>query len=197
LSGPGPYNGFEFEARLACFPIDDQAPRHFVPIGKLPCIFTRSTDGERRFSINVETGLFWSKDNPLDYGRALSEDEKRVKLVPLQAMVYWQPTRGVELGTGAGVFFFWSRQGLFDAFQRFGIEPMRVDVRPFDILIKDGRETWHARVFRSMTFRQSMVYFPKGFDAADFGSSVDSFRTPREVLLSMSMVFDMEAFFTK
>jgi hypothetical protein len=201
LSGPGPYNGVQVEARVICFvPVDGPEPTEKMLVGKSPCLLVRESPKRRsRVSINFEAGMLWAKDNPIEYGAPLDQDQKRVRLFPLQGMLYWEARRGIELGTGGGIFFFSNKHGLFDTFHRFVIEPYRVDVRPFDILINDqarrARIGW--RLARTITLRQSMVFIPKGFDAADFGSSLDPFESAREVLPSMSMVIDMGAFFSR
>jgi hypothetical protein len=203
LSGPGPWNGVQLEARVLCFvpETEEETARWQRTIGgKTPCLFVdESPERRSRVSINFEFGMLWAKDNPIEYGEALDQDQKRVRLFPMQGMLYWEARRGIELGTGGGIFFFSSKHGLFDNFHRIVLEPMRVDVRPFDILIRDQgrRDKLHWKLARTLTFRQSMIFIPKGFDAADFGSQVDPFDSPREVLPSMSMIVDLGAFFSK
>jgi hypothetical protein len=210
LSGPGPFKGWVIEGRVVCWgappkpepgaPKPTEAEEPVAGIGgKLPCLVRRIPENSRRrYSLNVEAGKLWAKDNHLEYNRELTEDERRVKLTPVQVTFYWQPLRGLELGHGAGVFFFYGNDGLFERFTRFVIEPLRVDLRPFDLAIRDpqSRDRLSSKLLRMITLRQSVVLLPKGFTAADFNAT-GSFRTEREVLPSYSLLFDIEPLFTK
>ena len=152
----------------------------------------------RGVSLNVEAGMLWAKDNHLPYTGDLDEDQRRVKLTPVQVTFYWQPLRGLEIGHGAGVFFFYSRHDLFDRFSRITIEPLRLDIRPFDLALRDdiSRSKLSSKLLRMITLRQSVVILPKGVTAADF-NALGSFRTEREVLPSYSLLLDIEPLFTK
>jgi hypothetical protein len=197
LSGPGPFIGFQVEGRVVCWGAPE-SDEEMVGV-KLPCLIKRGPkDTPRRTSLNVEAGVFWARDNELPYNRDLDEDERRVMLTPLQVTFYWQPLRGLELGHGAGLFFFYSKRDLFDRFTRFALEPLRVDIRPFDLAMRDParRDKLSARLLRMITLRQSIVILPKGVTAADFGA-LGSFRTSREILPSYSLLLDIEPLFTK
>ena len=123
----------------------------------------------------------------------MTQQGQPVDLVPIEAIFYWQPRLGVELGTGGGVFVFTSPD-----FRDFGvpvIEPLRVDVRPFDLAFHPGATGRFKNFLRMLTIRQAIVWLPKRIDAVRFGapSALNSFSERHEMLPSIDLVIDFGA----
>jgi hypothetical protein len=216
LSGPGPFKGPTAEFRGHCWghrkiaddtPVRTEDTSAAELIGgilqavttlssvKMACINKTPPDSYHRFSVNIESGFLRAKKNPILY----TDGPRRVDLVPIEAFFYWQPTLGLEIGTGGGMFFFFPKDR--SVLPTVVIEPMRVDIRPFDVLwakrTKD-RMSGFSRVLRGVTFRQSFVYFPERLTAADFGGGPgNTFSVKGDVVKSLEFVFDVMPYFRK
>jgi hypothetical protein len=214
LSGPGPFWGATAELRLGCWKGEEYYPgssvfrtavapdtaaektARWLSI-KTQCLTGLSHGKYPRVSFNVESGILWThkSDNPILYDDG---QKHRAYLVPIEAFVYWQPTLGLEVGAGGGMFIFWTSQG-GDA--RPVIEPMRVDIRPFDAFVakrKDRLTPRKWRFLRSLTFRQSLVFLPGKLDADTFGGGAgNTFKESNELLKSFEFVIDFAPFLRK
>jgi hypothetical protein len=213
LSGPGPFVGGSIELRVKCWKDKNIIEQHelaalsdekrkkwadMLALGlKSGCPGEHKRNTYQQFSLNVETGYLHAKerDNPITY----DDGQKRgVNLVPVEVFVYWQPTLGLELGTGGGFFLFF-KKGLYYS-PVFVLEPMRVDIRPLDVLLakKVDKVSFGWNTLRALTFRQSFIYFPNRMTAADFaGGANNTFDERGEVVKSFAVLFDLEPFFRK
>jgi hypothetical protein len=206
LSGPGPFNGLEWEWRVFCLSEpdrDSQTPaaadrgdglsRALQILGP-GCLFHPVPLNEvRRASFNVSFGVLNARHNDLRYTNlfpaGILPPSRDVKLTTLEPTFWWRPLKTVEVGTGAG--FLWFSGEAFDWFQRGFLEPFRLDVRPV-ALIGDVTGRGHAEWTEAFSFRASLVITPAGFRAENFGAIPGTFQTAREVLPSFSVYFDIE-----
>ena len=217
LSGPGPFFGATVEFRALCWQNEEvyagaaardqpepEGRSHIAGrslaalVGlKTQCLRNAQAGTYPHISLNFESGYLQAKpaNNPILYDDG---QPRRVHLVPIEAIVYWQPVLGLEVGVGAGMFVFSTSAGSFVAPV---IEPMRVDIRPFDAFLpkrKDRMTGFGWRVARSITFRQSFVMFPREMDAADFGGGAgNTFSERGEIIKSFEFVIDFAPLFRK
>jgi hypothetical protein len=212
LSGPGPFKGATLEFRVKCwrsedlFPPEKPEPEKPEPVvrslGVAGAIKTQCLSGARagkypRVSLNVEAGYLSTSpaNNPILYD---DDQPRRVTLYPIEAIVYWQPVLGLEIGAGGGVFIFSNPRATFATPI---IEPMRVDIRPFDAFLPkraDRMSGFWWRSLRALGLRQSFVFLPKEIDAADFGGGAgNTFREKGEIIKSFEIVIDFFPIFRK
>lgn len=215
LSGPGPFNGFELEARLYCFPDREAgaltraaaASKAAGPEKKkyggferflgaqLPCFNPSSLEGPRKASINLTGSYNWAKDSNLDYGDGR---DHKVHYIELRPSVWVRPARSIDVG--AGVSWLWFRGDRFESFSRIAIEPVMVDIKPFalwhdlrrgnkPIANPDGPDA-EADLF--LTFRTGVMLMPKGFTGRDFGAPQDPFAVGHEWLPTFSVLIDLD-----
>jgi hypothetical protein len=150
------------------------------------CVFKRVPRQYRRVaSVNLHFGLFWDKSegNRLKY-KDSSFDEK-VRLTTLEPSFWYRPHRSLEVGFGGGVL--WSSGPGFDAFHRFYLKPLQVDVKPISLL-RRGKAYGSRDEFLSV--RVGVIVVPEGFDSADFGA-LPGFKTDREFLKTVSIAIDL------
>jgi hypothetical protein len=144
-------------------------------------------------SLNFRTAFLWSIHNRLEYEKA----PPRVFLwqPELSFSVFVDQRKSVELMTGAGLSRA-SGEG-FDPFWRFYWKPIGLTVTPVPLVrtgpngtVKDG---FWDRTARSFSISSSIVYMPKGFEAADFGAR-GPFKIERELVGTVALVFDLSRF---
>jgi hypothetical protein len=200
LSGPGPFwIGASAEFRVKCWPAPlppskTQGAEAAVIGFKFPCPEEIKTNEYPRFTLTVEGGALYTPHNPIRYVRNGSlVDGEGVWLVPAQAMFYWQPVLGLELGTGGGVFVFEGSQ--FRAFGVPAIEPVRVDVRPWDMARDPADVSRSTNILRMVTLRAGLVFLPTRITAVRFGGSEadNALNEPHELLFSFGVVIDYGA----
>lgn len=152
-------------------------------------------------SVNVGFGLYKSKDNPLFTGETTVIDGETVstvvRLSTIDLTTWWRPFRSLELGTGGGVM--WIGGDAFEPFRRVYLRPGIVDIKPIaaihDLDRSRTRRPWGSKD-ELVTVRLGLHVIPKGFTAADFGSTAD-WRVAREVNWTASVFFDLEPLFRK
>lgn len=199
LSGPGPFIGLSPEFRVKCWgpsPVTKTEPyRAGGATLKFPCPNTPEADTYFQFSFNIQTGILWGQKNPVEYDEELTDAEKKVMLFPVEAIVYWQPKLGVELGAGAGIFIFKNSQRFPTLFVPV-IEPLRVDVRPFDLMLGPHQQKFGHKLLRSITARYGLLVFPQKLDGTHFGGRAGARFTP-EAVNSYEIAIDLEPFVRK
>lgn len=166
LSGPGPFNGIEIEARLYCFPDrvqrsvatpaqtmdangqaggssvleagkrEARAPRRAFLAAQLPCLNKSSREGPRKASVNLTTSYNWARNSNQIY--ADGRDHK-VHYIEVRPSVWVRPARSIDVGTGVSWLLF--RGDRFDSFSRIAFEPVMVDIKPFALLNDLRRRT--------------------------------------------------------
>jgi hypothetical protein len=192
-SGPGPYNGLEIDWRVVCFSsspsvsaadaarrqdssadIDGQAMRTLEALIGSRC-FAGPTD-KRQASFNVAFGLFEADDNNLQYATSMDTDVNMTKVEP--SFVWRAHPKVLDIGVGAGLFVF--NGPAFKTFSRFFIEPIRVDLRPFN------KKYWDSIVFKA-----GVIIVPVGADARDFGAVPGTYHRDREFLWTVGVGVDL------
>lgn len=164
---------------------------------KTQCLSGAKAGKYPHVSLDFEVGYLSTKpaNNPIRYDDG---QPRRVRLIPIEAILYWQPVLGVEIGAGGGAFIFSTSRATFATPV---IEPMRVDIRPFDALLpkrKDRMSGFWWRGLRSLGFRQSFVFLPREITAEDFGGGADNtFRERGEIIKSFEIVIDFFPIFRK
>jgi hypothetical protein len=215
LSGPGPFKGVTPEFRLTCWgaaplpyrgpddPVQDKNKDKQVEritgafTAKFPCPQDPGPDRFFRFSLNMQVGVMWGKHNPIQYPGDLTEPQKQVMLFPIESLVYWQPILGLEIGAGGGLFVFQNSQ-LFPTLFVPVIDPIRIDVRPFDLLLDPKENSVPRKLLRTITLRYGLVAIPQKLDATYFGGSPsDPFTPRRELLHSVEFAIDIEPLLRK
>jgi hypothetical protein len=195
LSGPGFFLGVETEFRLACFGGAQPSPAataagQATEAGALrafksECLAGRK-DQRHLFSVNPVIGYAVASNNSLPYQDARAN--RRVEVLTAgAALAYAVPGgRGTELRVSTEWNLFYG--GAYDSFSRVSFTPA-IDVKPFRwgrAENREGNPGWADVV----AFRVGAIYYPKGFDATDFGALPGSFHTDHELLTSISLVLD-------
>lgn len=207
LSGPGPFKGIAPEFRVKCWgatPLPDDAPKDErveriagVFTAKLPCPTPPEPGTYYEFSLNLQVGILWSRDNPIEYAQDLPASQKKVMLFPVESVLYWQPALGFEMGAGGGLFIFQNSR-LFATQYVPVIDLFRLDVRPFDMVFHPKKNNLTRKLLRTLTFRYGIVFIPQKLDATYFGGSPgDPFTPRRELLRSYEVVVDIEPLLRK
>jgi hypothetical protein len=212
LSGPGPFNSLKKlppgEFRLGCWKNQDyydgsstfattpSTANHFqkmafVPMLHMPCMRGGKPGKFSRVSLNVEWSYLRTAGGD---GKVVYDDQKQrpEELFALEAFLVWQPVLGLEVGAGMGAFRFYTEK---DGVWRLGMEPMRVDLRPFDAFLPKTRKYMDPvfwRIVRSFGVRQSFVFLPGTLKASDFGGS-SGFSADNDYLKSIELIFDCSA----
>jgi hypothetical protein len=216
LSGPGPFGGPVLEVRAHCWDGKDLYPG-------VATATTDRTSGQKKadavasfftvkthcLSGDVKSGQFAKVSLNFEFGRLEADPSKnqlvyddgqprRVVLYPVEAMVYWQPALGLEVGAGGGVFVFSTSR---NTFARPVFEPMRLDIRPLDAFLPKSKKWMDPkllRFLRSIAFRQSFLIFPKNMNARDFGASASNdFNESYDIVKSFELIFDCSALFRR
>jgi hypothetical protein len=211
LSGPGGFNGYEIDVRLYCFnePADPTLPaveetkdparraKAFAAGVIVPgCVFNHvPLRNVRRASINLGASYLYANHSHLQYA---NDESHAVQVMTLRPTAWIRPARSVEVGAGVALYRF-TGPG-FEPIERFVIEPLLIDVKPF-ALLRDAISHRHDAEVREfpdsqwdlfLSVRLGIVYSPKGFDATDFGAIPGTFHTNREVLPTASILLDLD-----
>jgi hypothetical protein len=190
LSGPGPFNGWNIEWRVVCFP-DKSSPKPADQAASTPrfvtipgCLFNPlGTDERRRGSINIAFGILEAEENNLRYADPAQDDE--VTLTSVKSSLWWSPVRYIELGMSGGIF--WFGGPAFESFWRVYFEPLQVDVKPLPWLLRSSKKSLEI-----LSFRAGLVLIPRGFRAEDFGALPGTFKSSREVIPTVTFILDLD-----
>ena len=206
LSGPGPFWGNVFDARVLCIGAPgatDQTSTSDPPLGKkltyeladrvwltgAGChLLSRDA---MRLEVGVDFGFLKSSSNVLDYGNhpGLTDDDKDVGLRTFMVTADIRVNRLVDVGAGLGRASFRSPDSnLFSSFSRTVSQPLRVTVRPLGFL-SDSRRT------EAFVLRFDATKFHGTFTAEDFGATPGTFNEPGEITWAWSFRVDPFALF--
>lgn len=206
-SGPGPFVGYGWEWRLACWtehePNAEDDKKRIIGVVGPGCFLTPgAVDPKKRriASLNMGFGLYKSKENPLFDGDTTVVGERQfstaVRLSTIELTAWWRPYRSLELGTGGGVM--WIGGETFEPLRRVYFRPGVVAFKPIAALRDVDRSK--TRPWGSMdeivTLRLGLHVIPVGFTSADFGST-SGWRVAREVNWTGAIFFDLEPLFRK
>lgn len=204
LSGPGPFRGHVFDARLLCIAAakhTDQRDRDTIggrvtselgdrawvtPVG---CHFLGRDD--QRVEFGVDFGFLGSTANVLDYSQRgpLSEDDTKVNVRTFMVTADLRVNRVVDVGAAIGrASFNPERDDLFDGFSRTVLQPIRVTTRPLSIF---SERKWTE----ALVVRFDATKFNGCFSAEDFGARPGTFNEPGEITWAWSIRVDPFAFF--
>jgi len=167
FSGPGPWRGFDIEARLWCLmerdPPVNGSPfdRSFVPGLILSACELRddTTLDRRRASFDLGMRFVWTHDGDYASGR-------RISLTTLEPAFSWNliPSKKFDIvhyGIGAGVY--WVSSEEFPSFRGAFLEPIRLDFHAPTVL--------QNRHWGLLGVRFSLLNFPAGFAPDAFAPS--------------------------
>ncbi|MBM3821128.1 MAG: hypothetical protein FJW14_19220 [Acidimicrobiia bacterium] len=160
LSGPGPWKGVVFGARLLCIVADDgqQVETRVLPVG----VFVSSCDLEgnewRRASFDVGMRFLWTNDSRFASGR-------RISLTTLTPSFTWSIFKSrdrnfVDYGVGAGRY--WVASEAFPTVSGAVLEPLRLDFHA-----PTSAPAWQ----RIPVLRVGVLVFPAGFEPTAFAPS--------------------------
>jgi hypothetical protein len=192
LSGPGIFQGPEFEWKLVCFGDQPDATSkggRGEALGILGpgCLSRPVPPRARRGSFNISFGLLKADDNPLRYANPNQDHE--VAMTLLEPSVWWSPAIWVDTGIGGGLMWF-SGAG-FPSFRRVFFEPIRVNLKLLTLIARMRSES-PPEWLDAFSVRASAVVIPTSFRAEDFGAIPGTFQTSREVLQSYAVAIDFE-----
>ena len=171
LSGPGKFVGFVGGVRVGCVFDGDESVR---------ACFTDS-DRIRRMLVIRAGWLTTGEKQRFDVTSAGSPNDTRpVHMILVDPVYMFRLHPMVDVGAGGG-FMTFSGEG-FDTFSRFIVTPFSVTYTPF---------ARRSRVFQ--VHAQGQIV-PKGFTAADFGSTAN-YSTSTDFLWSGGFVFNFGALF--
>jgi len=205
LSGPGPFQGIDFQWRVACVDekltdrnskspdgslrsinsFDPGAPRVLAGIFGAGCLNNHNANPVSSF--NVRVARYWSTENHLPYARGVTAPTVNLWQTEASYSAFVDPKKMVELTMGVGLSSF-SGDG-FDTLQRVYFRPVMLTLTPGGRLDYSG----FNRVARAMSVSTGVIYMPKGFKAKDFGA-VGPYATENELLLTASVSFDLSRF---
>lgn len=212
LSGPGPFKGLLFDARLLCitgphdsgtsdrgqqlddeslgsrmtFPRDRDARVWFTGAG---CHFL--PPDKPRMEIGVDLGFWKSSENVLDYTNrpGLTDDDKQVRIRTFLVTADLRVNRVFDVGAGIGRASFSSDDDLlFPSFSRTVSQPMRLTTRPLTTF-------WNGPRSEALVVRFDATKFHGGFTAEDFGAVPGTFNEPGEIIWAWSVRIDAFSLF--
>jgi hypothetical protein len=213
LSGPGEFAGVEVSAQIFCYGVPE-ATKAGASVADTPGSATAAhrewggvdlachgkVDRLRekgkpdvdlwRVAFGLEYARSTAADNPLEYGGGSQGDGPTVTLNELVSTVGFMPNAWLEVGAGAGIG--WFTTAGFGTTAKALVQPVRVSVRPFTLLMA-GRER-RPPAAGILQLRFNLTSFPGGFDAADFGAVPGSWEADTELLKSFSIVLDFGVF---
>lgn len=159
-SGPGPWKGPVFGARLVCFVADKNAPTQgvrpkVVPVGLLYSACELDDTEWRRASIELGMRFLWTRDDRFAGGR-------RISLTTLEPSFSWSIINNpdwnfVDYGMGGG--FYWVSSEAFPSVNGGFLEPLRLDFHA-----PANSNPW-ARI---PILRVGVLVFPGGFEPGAF-----------------------------
>jgi hypothetical protein len=219
LSGPGPFNGAEFDTRLYCFAKVAPRASNDTQTGEQSYRY-RDGDNVRTFALPgaISHCMFGKVDRtkrryasfnlPISYQRThrtnLEFDEepdlrRRVNVFSLRPAFWIRPARSVEVGAGFGYYRFWGTR--FDGFNRVSVEPLQFDVKPVALI----RDLVHgskpllgipdSQYDQIISLRTAFIVFPQGFSAEDFRARPGTFNVDVDKLWTFSVMVDLEPIF--
>jgi hypothetical protein len=219
LSGPGPFNGYDWEVRVYCwstparhigdndkdgqrydFPKDETIAFGPVPGVLTHCIFPKvPADRLRVASFNVAGSHQWTRNSNLDY-EVDPARKRKITVNSLRPSFWLRPARSIEVGAGIG--FYWFKGDDFPTFKRVSIEPLLFNVKPialFRDMLRPGpiKGIPDSQLDQLLSLRVGLVMFPKGFNDEDFRARPGSFKADKDKMSSFSMLLDLEPVFRR
>jgi hypothetical protein len=211
LSGPGPFNGKEFEFRLYCWhEPDDKADIKredvartttekamvLLPVVTSPCLNNVPLNHKRTGSFSL-TYTRQGTDSPNLTYDADQFKRRSVKLTTVRPTFWIRPARSVEVGAGVGFYTFSGDD--FETFTTWTIEPLIFDVKPFALV----RDAFHhgkppekglpdTHFDQILSLRVGLIFFPQEIKDTDFGAKANTFSVSHEKLPSFSVLLDLE-----
>lgn len=190
LSGPGPFDGDEYDFRIVCFygesPTDRVSDHSFLWFqrrntqeGVGNSCWSDSAPNLRMY-VMVEADSFESQENNLQPDANSERAEVELFSVKPALMVRVHST----LDVGAGFGLNWFSGDAFDSFFRASLQPVRVLWTPLAAI-----NPRNARL-RFLRIPLQATVFHGRFASADFGA-VGSFSARNEVLWSSGFVIDI------
>ena len=184
LSGPGPFYGFENEARVWCFGGEPPPEVSTKVVGGVKWGCLSGTKLKHKGPINFTAAYDFGQKNNLSYEPP--KVGKRVDILRLGPSIEWAlRDRTVEVSAGVEWDHFLGSG--FGNFSRLAV-PLIVDLKPF---VTDRTDTSN-KLANIVTVQFGVLIIPSAFDSArDFGASPGSFHTFFEVLPTVGLVFDL------
>lgn len=194
LSGPGPFDGWQYYVRLACFSGRDEGPTHVSWLWSrknaddVQCLADRGPNLKGTLVLNF--GHWTSQDNLLAPA-GTPEDVSKVDFYSFEPALMIRLKPALEVGAGFGLN--WFSGNAFDTFFRGSVTPVKIVFKPLAIAGGDPR----LGVFRLVG---QTTRFATGFTEQDFCQPprcpvvYDPFSVKGEFLWSVSALFDFGVF---
>jgi len=217
LSGPGPFQGVDFQWRLICaqdesvYRIDSKDPgvsslrslasfdkgkaRTFAAILGAGCVGPGQHHINPVSSLNFKVAKLWSTDNHLQYAGGAEGPTVHVWQFEPNFSTFVDEKRLLELTVGMGVSVL-SGSG-FDSMTRLYFRPVTLTLTPGGRRSRGGADDkpgLNDRLVRSLNMSAGIVYMPKGFDAENFGALPGTFHTDNEMLATFAISVDISRF---
>lgn len=215
LSGPGPFQGLDFQWRVACIAdpnVQSTADRKDPGTSSLRSldsfdggakvvagIFGAGCLGQHKVhpvaSLNFRVARLWSMNNNLQYAGGGEGPTVNMWQFEPSFSTFVDDAKVVELTVGMGTSVL-SGDG-FNSMTRLYFRPVMLTITPGGRLPrKDGQGNSSAgRSFsRALSISTGLFYMPKGFDAEDFGAVPGTFHTDKELLLTAAVSLDLSRF---
>jgi hypothetical protein len=189
FSGPGPFKGFDIEARLICWhedtdpDNDDEAKVSvFVPGAIISACKRLDKNERRRASLDLGMRFVWKGDDPK------FADGERISLTTFEPAFSWNPIPPgrydwFDVGFGAGIY--WISSKGFPSVSGAFLEPARLDFH--------APSSCESRWCGLLVVRASMLVFPGGFEPGAFAARADvDERISRDWVPALSLFVDLE-----
>lgn len=174
LSGPGPFVVFDASRGVWCSQPKPQ-PQPQVVAGRWGCQSRVSLE-KPNLTWYLTGGAGFALDNPLDYGTG--NDKPPVRIVKLGTSLDYTVHRLVDIGAGAGVFYFNGPR--FPNFARVYVEPLRLGFRPLLLGSRDGLTPRRNRLGAFVVYANWNIV-TGSLNGRTFGAPADPFRARNEL----------------
>lgn len=171
LSGPGPFVMFDASYGVWC----SQESKTEIIAARWGCQSNVSLD-QPNLTWYLTGGAGFALDNPLDYGTGT--DKPPVRIVRLGTSLDYTIHRMVDIGAGAGVFYFNGPR--FPNFARLYVEPLRLGFRPL-LLTSRGGLTPRQKRLGAFVLYVNWNIVTGTLEGRTFGAPSDPFRARNEL----------------
>ena len=210
LSGPGPFQGIDFQWRVVCIKDPNVAntattdqlnksdlrsldnfeggAKVLAGIFGAGCVAPKQHDVHPIGSVNFRIARYWSTSNHLQYATGVKAPTVNMWQYESSYSTFVDAAKMVEvtMGMGASVL---SGDGV-DSMTRLYFRPVMLTLTPGGRL---SRGSIGNKLGRSVSLSTGVIYMPKGFHAGNFGS-VGTYSTDHELLLTASLSMDLSRF---